>query len=127
MVDEYYNTVTFAGVETTLPEFARIGQLMLNEGRWNEQQIVPASWVERSTTPTETMPNYGFLWWLDPSRGNYAATGDLDNACIVFPELDLVAARMQRDPQPQAEAAYQSVATLELLRRIVPESPAADE
>jgi CubicO group peptidase (beta-lactamase class C family) len=61
-VDAYYNTATFGGAETTVPDFARIGQLMLNEGRWNDQQIVPASWVERSTTPTPTMRNYGFLW-----------------------------------------------------------------
>ncbi|WP_103018842.1 serine hydrolase domain-containing protein [Salinibacter altiplanensis] len=119
MVDEYYNTITFGGAETTLTEFARIGQLMLNEGRWNGLQIAPASWVERSTTSIEQMPNYGFLWWIDPKRTNYAATGSLDNVCIVFPDLDLVVARMQRDPHPGAEVKYQSTQTLDLLRRIV--------
>ena len=116
-VDAYYNTATFGGAETTVPDFARIGQLMLNEGRWNDQQIVPASWVERSTTPT--MRNYGFLWWIDPARDNFAATGSLDNVCIVYPELDLVAARMQRDPRPDAEVKYQSVQTFNVLHRIV--------
>ena len=127
MVDEYYNTVTFGGAETTLPEFARIGQLMLNDGRWNGEQIVPASWVERSTTPIPQMNNYGFLWWIDQERSNYAAAGSLDNVCIVFPELDLVVARMQRDLQPEAEVRYQSVETLELLRRIVNEDLPAVE
>lgn len=119
MVDEYYNTVTFGGAETTLSEFARIGQLMLNDGMWNGTQIVPRSWIERSTTPIPQMNSYGFLWWLDPKRGNFAATGSLDNVCIVFPELNLVVARMQRDPQPDATVKYQSVETLNLLRRIV--------
>jgi len=119
MVDEYENTVTFGGAETTLSEFARIGQLMLNEGTWNGTQIVPASWVERSTTPISQMGNYGFLWWIDKKRGNVAATGSLDNVCLVFPELDLVVARMQRDLHPDAEVRYQSVETLNLLRRIV--------
>ena len=118
-VDEYYNTVTFGGAETTLPDFARIGQLMLNEGRWNGQQIVPTSWVERSTTPTPAMPNYGLLWWIDPPRSNFAAAGSQDNVCIVFPDLDLVVARMQRDPQPDSDVKYQGVETLELLRQIV--------
>lgn len=127
MVDEYYNTVTFGGAETTLPDFARIGQLMLNEGRWNEQQIVPSSWVERSTTPTPAMPNYGLLWWIDPPRSNFAATGDLDRACIVFPDLDLVVARMQRDPQPDSDVKYQGVETLELLRAVVEGSPSKGE
>jgi len=119
MVDEYYNTVTLGGAETTLPDFARIGQLMLNDGAWNGQSIVPAEWVERSTTPTEAMPNYGFLWWIDPERSNFAAAGSMDNVCIVFPDLDLVVARMQRDPQPEATVQYQGVETLELLRAVV--------
>jgi CubicO group peptidase (beta-lactamase class C family) len=122
-VDEYYNTVTFGSAETTLSDLARIGQLMLSEGRWNGTQIVPASWIERSTTPTEATPNYGFLWWIDQKRGNYAATGSLDNLCIVVPELDLVVARMQRDPQPDAGAKYQRVETLKLLRKIVEGAP----
>lgn len=119
MVDAFYNTVTFGGAETTLSEFARIGQLMLNDGMWNGTQIVPRSWIARSTTPIPQMNSYGFLWWLDPKRGNFAATGSLDNVCIVFPELNLVVARMQRDPQPDATVKYQSVETLNLLRRIV--------
>lgn len=118
-VDDYYNTVTFGGAETTLSEFARIGQLMLNEGTWNGTQIVPASWVERSTTSISQMSNYGFLWWIDKKRGNFAAAGTLDNVSIVFPDLNLVVARMQRDPQPDAEVRYQGVETLNLLRRVV--------
>lgn len=118
-VDDYYNTVTFGGGETTVSDMARIGQLMLNEGTWNGTQIVATSWVERSTTPIPQMSNYGFLWWIDGKRGNFAATGSLDNLCIVFPELDLVVVRMQRDPQPDAEARYQSAETIDLLRRIV--------
>lgn len=125
-VDAYYNTVTFGGAETTLSEFARIGQLMLNDGRWNGDQIVPATWIDRSTTPTEAMPNYGFLWWIDTKRNNFAATGALDNVCLVFPDLDLVVARMQRDPQPDAATTYQSVETLELLRRVV-KNPSSDD
>jgi len=127
MVDAYYNTVTFGGAETTLTEFARIGQLMLNEGRWNGRQIVPASWVERSTTPIPQTDNYGYLWWIDPERSNVAATGSLGNNCMVFPDLDLVVARMQRDPRPGAEVQYQSGETLSLLRRIVEGDPEEEQ
>lgn len=127
LVDDYYNTVTFGGAETTLTEFARIGQLMLNDGKWNGTQIVPASWVERSTTPIPQMSNYGYLWWVDRKRDNFAATGSLDNMCIVFPDLSLVVARMQRDPQPSAEVKYQSVETLKLLRQVVEEDSAGGE
>lgn len=122
-VDEYYNTVTFGGAETTLHDFARIGQLMLNEGRWNGKQIVPAEWVRQSTQPIPQKQNYGYLWWIDPPRNNFAATGTFDNNCIVFPDLDMVVARLQRDPRPDARVPYQSVRTLELLRSIVEGEP----
>jgi hypothetical protein len=37
----------------------------------------------------------------------------------VYPEFDLVVARMQRDLRPDADVKYQSVQTLNVLRRIV--------
>lgn len=119
MLDAYANTVTFGGGRTSLHDFAKIGQLMLNDGQWNGAQIIPASWVERSTTPIPQMDNYGFLWWIDPERSNFAAAGALDRVCIVFPDLQLVATRLQRVPVSNQSVQYQSVETLELLRSIV--------
>jgi len=50
---------------------ARFGYLYLRGGRWKDNQIVPADWVRRSTTPYTTglrsdlipFGGYGFLWW----------------------------------------------------------------
>ncbi|MCW9708824.1 serine hydrolase domain-containing protein [Fodinibius salsisoli] len=124
LVDEYHNTVTFGGTRTTLRDFAKIGQLMLNKGNWNGHQIVSTSWVEQSTTSSPIMKNYGFLWWLDPERSNYAAAGSGDNNCIVFPDIELVVARLQRDRFNKATVKYQSTETLELIRSIVVENTA---
>lgn len=47
-------------------DFARIGQLYLDSGRWNGKQIVPESYVLASTSPTEGMEGghqYGYHWW----------------------------------------------------------------
>ena len=122
-VDEYYNTVTIGGARTTLTDFAKVGQLMANKGQWNGKTLVPEAWVTQSTTPIAQAPYYGMQWWIDTPRSNYAATGTFDNNCIVFPELELVIARLQRDPRPDAEVRYQSVQTLELLQRIVQADP----
>src|SRR5260370_18456095 len=58
-------------------EFAKFGELYLNNGNWNGKQIIPARWVLESTTidandnrPGETYPEfrdagyyYKYFWW----------------------------------------------------------------
>jgi CubicO group peptidase (beta-lactamase class C family) len=43
-----------AWLKITAPDMAKIGQLMLAGGRWDEKQIVPAQWVTESTPPPDT-------------------------------------------------------------------------
>jgi CubicO group peptidase (beta-lactamase class C family) len=52
---------------------AKIGQLVLAGGRWNDRQVVSKAWIDASTTPrTEASINYsyGYLWWLGRSPFN---------------------------------------------------------
>ena len=125
-VDEYYNTVTIGGARTRLREFARIGQLMLNEGNWNGQQIVPAEWVRESTQPIPENEYYGYLWWVHADANAYSAAGSLGQVIYVFPELELVAARLQRDVEPGVTVRYWNGETRVLLRRIVGSEPTGE-
>jgi hypothetical protein len=57
---------------------AKIGYLFLNNGRWGDQQIVPADWVSESTQSHVGNPwnipaiGYGYLWWsYDTSAGHF--------------------------------------------------------
>ncbi|MFD0976703.1 serine hydrolase domain-containing protein [Salinimicrobium gaetbulicola] len=48
-------------------DLAKYGQLYLNNGSWNGQQIIPAQWIERSTKPHSVTNEqygigYGMLW-----------------------------------------------------------------
>ncbi|MEM9636309.1 MAG: serine hydrolase [Pseudomonadota bacterium] len=56
------------GFNGTTRDYARFGQMMLQRGRWNGQQLVPEDWVIASTTasaPTAAdQYGYGFQWWL---------------------------------------------------------------
>jgi CubicO group peptidase (beta-lactamase class C family) len=51
-------------------DLAKIGQVVLAHGLWNERQIVPAAWIEESTKPrlnAYSMYFYGYFWWLGRS------------------------------------------------------------
>ena len=76
------------GLNITTRDYARFGQMFLQQGAWQGQQIVPADWVVASTTPSAppaaaTAPSsgqrydYGYQWWIpkDASPREYLARG----------------------------------------------------
>jgi hypothetical protein len=95
--DSAGNIIFFGGCTTTVKNACKIGQLMLNKGKYNDKQIVSEQWVNQSTTPGKLAPYYGYLWWIDKNSKywNYSATGDLGQMTIVFPELNIVFIRKQ--------------------------------
>ena len=56
------------GLNVTTRDYARFGQMILQNGTWQGRQIVPAEWVAASTAPSApTEPGrvgYGFQWWI---------------------------------------------------------------
>jgi len=83
----------------TSRDMAKIGQLILNKGKWNEKQIVSEKWIEESTMPKTkiTEIDYGYLWWNIPFKINEkvfiakTALGNGGQYIMVLPELDMVA------------------------------------
>lgn len=81
-------------------DFARFGQLYLQEGEWEGKQIVPKQWVNESTTahvsvPTNTLYDYGYLWWVATASpfddlNMYSAVGRYGQSIDIIPELDLI-------------------------------------
>ncbi len=53
------------GVSISARDQAKIGQLLLNDGAHNDQQIIPASWAKRMREPCAIAPFYGWLMWLN--------------------------------------------------------------
>ena len=45
-------------------DWLRIGHMLLNKGRANGRQIIPADWLAEMTTPSPTNPRYGLLTWI---------------------------------------------------------------
>lgn len=60
----------YAGLNANLRDWARIGQMVLDQGKVGDKQVVPAAWITAMTTPSSTNANYGFLTWLgSPADG----------------------------------------------------------
>lgn len=61
------------GLNMTSRDFARFGQMFLQRGAWQGDQIVPEDWVVASTEATApTQPEeygYGFQWWMPRDAG----------------------------------------------------------
>ena len=94
------------GIAMTVRDAARFGQLFLQNGEWQGQQLVPAQWVEASTTAQNSgagdgTGSYGYQWWIRNFGGidTYYAFGAWGQYIIVVPELDLVTVIASPGPQ----------------------------
>ena len=47
---------------------ARVGQLLLDDGKANGHQVISAQWIERMRTPSKIAPFYGYLVWINQSQ-----------------------------------------------------------
>lgn len=91
----------------TAQDLARFGWLMLNNGRWNNKQVIDSAWVKESTQSySDTHKRrygYGYLWWIphDPAEytgdelrnlpaGSYSAHGAKGQFLMVIPAYHMV-------------------------------------
>jgi CubicO group peptidase (beta-lactamase class C family) len=112
-------------------DMAKIGQLVLAGGRWNDRQVVSKAWIETSTAlkiKATDDQSYGYLWWLGRSLLNrrevhwVGALGRGGQYIRIVPELDLVVAvtaGYYQDYSPQAFKVQYGVFR-EVLRAISP-------
>lgn len=83
------------GLNLTAADMAKIGQLYLNQGIFENKQIVSEQWIRESTRihshSGELGLSYGYLWWiLDGEDAVYAAVGDGGNVIYVNQKKNLV-------------------------------------
>lgn len=81
ITDGFGVAFVLGGLNMRTRDYARMGQMFLQNGRYNGRQIVPADWVAASTVasaPTsEGEYGYGFQWWMpkDARPGEFLARG----------------------------------------------------
>ena len=118
------------GFNVSLRDLARLGQLMLDEGRVGSEQIVPAAAIARIRNGGEAalfanagytrLPgwSYGGQWWVsNDEHGAYAARGVYGQTIWVDPKADMVIVRLASYPvaanaanDPTSLPAYRAVA-----------------
>jgi CubicO group peptidase (beta-lactamase class C family) len=143
ILDPADTELSFAGLNLTLRDYARLGELYRNGGAWNGQQIVPAAWVYDSVTvgeahlgpgsvivgdgPTEL--GYGYQWWIPAGdRGEFAAIGVYNQFVYVDPPSGTTIVKLSANHRygtTSDEATNREQETLAVLRTIArsPHSP----
>jgi len=126
------------GVQARSIDLLKLGQLVLNKGRWENQQVVSQQWINESLQPRAEIgqgaaKDYGYLWWIFNFTVNehlyvtYAAAGNGGNYIFIIPELNLVTViTSQAYNQAYMHAQSQSILTDYVLPSVLAGQTAAD-
>jgi CubicO group peptidase (beta-lactamase class C family) len=91
-------TLGCTGLKLSVKDMARFGLLLLNKGKWNDEQIISKAYIEMASSKqidTSHVTNdfdkhgYGFQFWMN-SFGGFRAAGLYNQHIIVHHDYDLV-------------------------------------
>lgn len=97
--DRFGRDLAYSGLHLTTEAIARFGQLLLDDGVWNGERLLPTGWVATATSAltdngmndatVDWQVGYGYQFWR--CRHNaYRGDGAYGQYCIVMPEQDAV-------------------------------------
>jgi len=97
----------FSGLHVTTEAIAKLGQVYLDGGRWQGEQLLSAEWVAEATRAHVTTDRdevdwsqgYGFQFWR--SRHGYRGDGAYGQLMVILPEADAVVAVTSQSPDMQ--------------------------
>lgn len=113
------------GYNAVLRDFGRLGQLMLQDGKRGDTQVLPVGWMKQVSTMLPTgapagqgFPGYGFqTWQVDNEPGAYAAVGLAGQFIYVHPASKTVIVKLSYYPPVEPE--YVTPEVLAMFKRIV--------
>ncbi|UCD27420.1 MAG: serine hydrolase [Planctomycetota bacterium] len=117
-----------SGISANVDTMARIGYLYLCNGRWQDKQILPGSFVDVARKPISSVvglpvrnpdvnynasDHYGLLWWNNADgtlenvpKDAYWSWGLYESMIVVIPSLDIVVARAGKSWQKKPSSNY---------------------
>lgn len=81
LTDGFGTAFVLGGLNLSTRDYARMGQMYLQNGAYNGRQIVPRAWVDASTVASAPTAQgeigYGFQWWIPKGavEGEFMARG----------------------------------------------------
>lgn len=97
-LDPAGNPHGMAGLRIRARDLALLGQLLLQGGVWNGEQLLPSAWIEASLSPGAPLSDaVGLLWWLIREGEDVVgarADGYLGQYLVIYPKEGLVGVRM---------------------------------
>ena len=90
----------------------------MQNGKWGDDEIIPSSWVEKATKPSQTLnPEYGFTFWVNTHgtrwpglpKDMFSLEGYNSNRCYVIPSKEVVVVRVGSGPNQWNEQAFYSI------------------
>jgi CubicO group peptidase (beta-lactamase class C family) len=74
-------------------DMVKVGQMVLNKGKWQGKQIVSKEWIKKSLQTLSKLPDdkgYGYGWWTNDKVGYYEAAGRGRQTISVIPSKNMV-------------------------------------
>ncbi|MEX8507138.1 MAG: serine hydrolase domain-containing protein [Leptothrix ochracea] len=134
LLDDTGTEFAAGGINVTLRDYARIGQLCLQNGRWQGEQLVPAAWIAASHHPdaphllpgaranADSPFGYGYLWWVPEAvDGPYTAMGVYNQFIYIDPAHQVVIAKTSANHRygtTNDETSFREAETLALFKAI---------
>ncbi|MEI7731878.1 MAG: serine hydrolase [Verrucomicrobiota bacterium] len=88
-----------AGSSMCSRDMLKFGLLILNQGKWHGQQLIPEAFIARATSPNVLSYGtsyYGFFWWVEDFKVGAKTCHAIEGRgaggqfIFMFPDLDLV-------------------------------------
>ena len=119
--DRAGNTLTYANLQMTARDLAKVGLLIARKGERNGKTLFPASWIATlgDKPGSKLSESCGLIWWRLTNPKGYYHTGSLGQYLVVMPEQDLVAVRL-RAWDGSEELAREFGGFVSLLREALP-------
>lgn len=100
-------TVGAWSLQTTTRDMAKLGMLVMHNGKWADKQIIPKDWIQDATTKVTDQKyvdgshgGYGYFWWMKPltvsdngwNQQVIFAAGSGGQRIAIIPDMNLVVA-----------------------------------
>lgn len=66
------------GMFINTEDMARFGLLFMNNGKWEDKELISQELIQEAMQPSTTNPNYGYMWWLNSEGDRHMENMETD-------------------------------------------------